>query len=372
MNNNNNNNNNRGGGGGGGKDDDNTTTTTTTITTTREPMFPRLHVNDADKGGGPRAPPRNKMALYEQLSIPSQRFNNNNNNNNNNNLPASSSSTQGGGPDRNLSFPRHKPLSTPTNLAEKSHSRNSDRTNTNFPLAQVEQRKKVADVDDFTVPVFVQSSASNHSKAQNDVDKEKLTPPSTTYSSHVVKPLASRYPKKPSDIHPSSRQQSEGVSKVSVSNIDPYVEATSKLTREKTDGHEKVPNGSTSQKHSADPTFDLTRFRNLRKDSDTLPEIASRRDVDEYTRVTEEAIAPQLRTGSHVGGGYYGGHSNNGTEHNGEKARESSQLGNHDNGDNLSETSVVDSISGLDISPDDVVGIIGQKHFWKARKAIST
>lgn len=38
------------------------------------PMFPRLHVNDTDKRG-PRAPPRNKMALYEQLSIPSQRFN---------------------------------------------------------------------------------------------------------------------------------------------------------------------------------------------------------------------------------------------------------------------------------------------------------
>ena len=38
------------------------------------PMFPRLHVNDTEKGG-PRAPPRNKMALYEQLSIPSQRFN---------------------------------------------------------------------------------------------------------------------------------------------------------------------------------------------------------------------------------------------------------------------------------------------------------
>lgn len=38
------------------------------------PMFPRLHVNDTEKGG-PRAPPRNKMALYEQLSIPSQRLN---------------------------------------------------------------------------------------------------------------------------------------------------------------------------------------------------------------------------------------------------------------------------------------------------------
>lgn len=38
------------------------------------PMFPRLNVKDTEKGG-PRAPPRNKMALYEQLSIPSQRFN---------------------------------------------------------------------------------------------------------------------------------------------------------------------------------------------------------------------------------------------------------------------------------------------------------
>ncbi|XP_031384657.1 protein HEADING DATE 3B-like isoform X1 [Punica granatum] len=32
-------------------------------------MFPRLHVNDREKGGL-RAPPRNKMALYEQFSIP--------------------------------------------------------------------------------------------------------------------------------------------------------------------------------------------------------------------------------------------------------------------------------------------------------------
>lgn len=38
------------------------------------PMFPRLHVNDTEKGG-PRAPPRNKMALYEQLSVPPQRIN---------------------------------------------------------------------------------------------------------------------------------------------------------------------------------------------------------------------------------------------------------------------------------------------------------
>jgi protein EARLY FLOWERING 3 len=30
------------------------------------PMFPRLHVKDVEKGG-PKAPLRNKMALYEQF-----------------------------------------------------------------------------------------------------------------------------------------------------------------------------------------------------------------------------------------------------------------------------------------------------------------
>ena len=67
-----------------GKDDDKSV----------EPMFPRLHVNDTERGG-PRAPPRNKMALYEQLSIPSQRFNsgmlpNNPNSSNSLNPPSSS------------------------------------------------------------------------------------------------------------------------------------------------------------------------------------------------------------------------------------------------------------------------------------------
>lgn len=58
------------------------------------PMFPRLHVNDTEKGG-PRAPPRNKMALYEQLSIPSQRFSSGmlplNTNNSSNLVPPASS-----------------------------------------------------------------------------------------------------------------------------------------------------------------------------------------------------------------------------------------------------------------------------------------
>ncbi|KAJ8560096.1 hypothetical protein K7X08_004154 [Anisodus acutangulus] len=38
-----------------------------------DPLFPRLHINDVDKGS-PRAPPRNKMALCEQSSISPQRL----------------------------------------------------------------------------------------------------------------------------------------------------------------------------------------------------------------------------------------------------------------------------------------------------------
>ncbi|KAG5524763.1 hypothetical protein RHGRI_031433 [Rhododendron griersonianum] len=44
--------------------------------------------------------------------------------------------------------------------------------------------------------------------------------------------------------------------------------------------------------------------------------------------------------------------------------------GNGDRSDDASEISMVDSITGLDICPDDVVGVIGQKHFWKARREI--
>jgi hypothetical protein len=54
------------------------------------PMFPRLHVNDTTDKGGPRAPPRNKMALYEQFTVPFQRFNPNSNSSNS--LPLTPSS----------------------------------------------------------------------------------------------------------------------------------------------------------------------------------------------------------------------------------------------------------------------------------------
>ncbi|KAF7145711.1 hypothetical protein RHSIM_Rhsim04G0229000 [Rhododendron simsii] len=47
------------------------------------------------------------------------------------------------------------------------------------------------------------------------------------------------------------------------------------------------------------------------------------------------------------------------------------QVGELDRNADVSETSMVDSMSGAEISPDDVVGDIGQKQFLKTRRAIA-
>ncbi|KAL2544958.1 protein EARLY FLOWERING 3-like [Forsythia ovata] len=138
------------------------------------PMFPRLHVNDTEKGG-PKAPPRNKMALYEQLSIPSQRFSHGvlplNPTNNTANLVPSASSNQGGGNERGTFFPRQLHA---RHQAEKLYSQYT-------PLTQGEQRKKSAE-DDFTVPIFIHSRPSQDpSKYFNDVEREELPPSNPTH-----------------------------------------------------------------------------------------------------------------------------------------------------------------------------------------------
>lgn len=55
---------------------------------------------------------------------------------------------------------------------------------------------------------------------------------------------------------------------------------------------------------------------------------------------------------------------------NASEPQRNSPSGDTERSDDMSEASVLDSISAMDISPDDVVGVIGQKHFWKARRAI--
>ncbi|KAK6140879.1 hypothetical protein DH2020_025373 [Rehmannia glutinosa] len=241
------------------------------------PMFPRLHVNDTEKGG-PRAPPRNKMALYEQLSIPSQRFS----------LPCNPNdmsgnhSSQGGGSESGLFFSRQVP---PRHPSEKQYSQYSDLTT---PLSQVEQHKRKLDEDDYRVPIFIHSTPSKNSDTySNNMDSEKLA-------------------SNPPYFHHSLKFQTEGKNK----------------------------NGENSE-NRVRPEVEKRYSSNSRKALPSDQNIVH--DLSDDAGSREDGSCRQLQMG---------------------------------NLDCVSETSILDVVSELDMTPDDVVGVIGQKHFWKARRAI--
>ncbi|KAG8051605.1 hypothetical protein GUJ93_ZPchr0001g31516 [Zizania palustris] len=93
------------------------------------PLFPRLHVNDAARSGGPRAPPRNKMALYEQLTVPSHRSiaPTSNRSGGGSSLVPSTSASQVCGFDGALFQPFNVPLNGPGHSMEKINSNSINR-----------------------------------------------------------------------------------------------------------------------------------------------------------------------------------------------------------------------------------------------------
>ncbi|XP_060208429.1 ELF3-like protein 2 [Lycium barbarum] len=278
------------------------------------PMFPRLHVNDTEKGG-PRAPPRNKMALYEQLSIPSQRFNNSGA------KLGPPSSTQGSGHDRVVYFPVQHPPSR--HLTDKPPGHSSDPTT----LLQQYELKKRTEEDDFTVPVFVNSKLGQATGSHN-LDMEKLSPFGPVFLGRPNKEL-------------------EGVTDLTLRqqrNSQNEENPNSLASREKTTSN------SASKECRVDPQVGCT----------IIPEpIKGIDDGDPYP-MKEFAPEEQIITNDLI----------NDTETHEDRTCKSLQTGFLDRGDDLSDASIVESISGTDISPDDVVGIIGLKRFWKARRAI--
>ncbi|KAJ9701915.1 hypothetical protein PVL29_003921 [Vitis rotundifolia] len=350
------------------------------------PMFPRLHVNDTEKGG-PRAPPRNKMALYEQLSVPSQRFNPGVmplKSNNASNLVPPASSSQGSGHERGVFFPHHISPSTPTHLPEKLHARHSDAVILNTPLAQFEQRKKQGEEDDFRVPIFVHSGTEFHGRNQNSIDREILTPSSSTCLGHSIKlqNVCEKELKRTSsnglNVSRDMRSQGDMNRKDYVSSREYSEKSASNLsTKEKIEESMKQVN-----KPSSEDCRDQSsaNFSSLHDTDGCLPKGnragAQLGEPDHVDCVSVETArdarnTSRVRSSSYSGDGLGSpGEPDNDSACRGDKTCGTLQKGNADANDDLSETSMVDSMSGLDITPDDVVGVIGQKHFWKARRAI--
>ncbi|KAL6528769.1 Protein EARLY FLOWERING [Orobanche minor] len=250
------------------------------------PMFPRLHVNDTDKGG-PKAPPRNKMALYEQLSIPSNRFSH-----------AATSlvhpSSQGVTNERDMFFSYNLPTRP---QSEKQHTEYPD---PKTPVRQIEQRKN-SDDDDFTVPTFIHSVPNSQECLEY------------TNVNHQLKCQKSM---KSSVLENSVKQEGQ--------------------SRE----------DEASEKIATDRTQPISTSSTMEKDE-------YKRDSKYNTSVSEKNLAAL----------------ENKTEFQ-DRSCGLQNTRNLESVDSLSENSVVDSVSGVDITPDDVVGVIGQKHFWRARREI--
>ncbi|CAH8369543.1 unnamed protein product [Eruca vesicaria subsp. sativa] len=282
-----------------------------------EPMFPRLHVNDAVKGG-PRAPPRNKMALYEQLSIPSQRF------------------TDRGSFPRNTvpPGPSNQPCDVERNLsAQHIDSSSTGQATDNFvsqmpfmenvrTSAQNDQRKIAREEDDFAVPVFINSRRSQcHGSS---IEKEIHTT--------LVKDQVKGSTKRGGFVN------SSGVS------------ASEEMDLEKTAS-------------SSDRVND--RSASLRQESRNRPD----RDDRETQVLDSNNMASECHSEEE-------GHGNpndvdNGPEYRRSAGYTSMQQIDEEASDDVSDNSMVDSVSSIDVSPDDVVGVLGQKRFWRARKAIA-
>lgn len=276
---------------------------------------------------------------------------------------------QGNGPERNLSFPIQARSSTPT---PTHHSGQSDGANVNMPSVQPQQRKRAGDEDDFTVPVFVQSRmGQRQSNTQNGGGKAKLTPFGQSHSDSAIK-LKNASKKDPKQISSPSlnfrreitSEREEDLNACSPARDHSVKAATNISTREKVDVPVNV-NASPNQEYEDHPVPTFNRSC----DSDACLQQESQINntgqgdgLVESTRDAEKGTVSQATSVSR---------SDSESEYHGDRTCISPQMGNADKGDDSSETSMVDSVSGMDISPDDVVRIIGQKHFWKARKEIA-
>ncbi|XP_074317328.1 protein EARLY FLOWERING 3-like [Silene latifolia] len=319
-----------------------------------EPMFPRLHVNDTDKGG-PRAPPRNKMALYEQLTIPSQRYNSASappRQNNTSNLVPSTSTSQGTSGKRKAYFPLYQPPSTPA--YEEIQDLNAEAINLNNQPIHVEEKKKSLEEDDFMVPIFSQGRTELHNEnIQNSNDREGRL----CLNSNNQTALPTTICKETNQSH-----DDHLVLNQLIKDRDGRDSRVSPSTRISLDISMSGRNGMPWPKGVSLPEDHRGNSRAVDcRSSEDVPDLR----VENSCKDT----SLRLRLDPQTGCGFRGDDEiNRGIDslnHDGYVDKESI-----DKGDDVSETSMVDSASEFDISPDDVVDIIGRKHFWKARTAI--
>ncbi|CAM0953401.1 unnamed protein product [Alopecurus aequalis] len=368
------------------------------------PLFPRLHVNDSTlKGGGPRAPPRNKMALYEQFSVPASShrpFNANAN-------AAASSAGQIGSSDRPLfpSFcvPSNEPVRSSDHMNTISNGRDGSAARAESGRISTQLRskdtyaagstaecssqrrenntksstgKKVTNDDDFTVPsVFCAGGVPPHSAREEVRIQEKSTPFLTT-SPYKSGPAT---PKSSAKYSNADKRYLEGT------NVSDTRSRDSQSIRDKAPPAKATTNSEAGARTSSFQFFSTEKTGNIDDRASSYREKLSSINVSDKQHSRAEGHqagrgnenAAESQNVPKAGDGQYStdigcnGASDmleKGLRESGAKRKRST--GNQEVQKDDSSDSSVDSLPGLEICPEDVVGAIGPKHFWKARRAI--
>lgn len=284
---------------------------------------------------------------------------------------------QGTVPERNHVFPVHLPPQTPARRAEKHISPQTEGVNLNASLAQLEQRKRV-DEDDFMVPVYIRSrNGQSNDKSLESFDGKKLTSSGSRYFGCSVagKNDCERNPKQYGfpfvNTRKGVRSETDGPPQISPSKEQPLTSSRDISTGENIDSLARQ--AKVTRNHEFQH-FTVSKLRRLRQGDACLRQecgaefqsngigqsdgpLESTRETDKSNTPTENQTSPaeaiddpeyhDTRTGNPI------------------------QRGTLNKNDNVSKISMLENLSTLKLSPDDVVAIIGQKHFWKARKAIA-
>ncbi|KAL5071721.1 hypothetical protein RYX36_022608 [Vicia faba] len=317
------------------------------------PMFPRLHVNDTAEKGGPRAPPRNKMALYEQFSVPFQRFNPNSNS-----LPQTRSSSLGNDPERSYIFPVCLSSQTESYISHQSNVANMD------ALSALEHRKKV-DGDDSRAYDRKRIGQSND-KTMKSFNGETLTPTGsgnfgclvsgnvgdkdqTQFGSLLVKMRKDVRNKGEAHLQESLSTQKTvmPVERLSTGEIiDSPVRQAEKISDKEDQRDACLQQESNYVEHGGslvDSAMDMDNRNSL------VLRGCFRSTVDQ-TSVLEAA---------------------NHTEYHDTNIDSPIDNGTSEGSDDVSKNSTLENMPSPKLSPDGVVEILGQQHFWKARRKIT-
>lgn len=348
------------------------------------PLFPRFHVNDADGGGGPRAPPRNKMALSEQYrhNLSTQNLRYKSGSMKLLPLPPSNGYSTYVQPPSSSNAGNSKALPPFCSLTGSSHSADSGNysggLNLNISLKKSEppmsgdtndQNPRLSGnsmrINDYTV--------QNYCKLQLHLDNER----NVTFSSFASGKLHNIRLNQSGETKRAADQQNHSVkiSKFSQNIDDEEEKKKTILIIEKTSadatstplGGNKISKGTgdLSLIHDSSRLYDSCAqpFQECRVLQESKAEKTTRKryasEMDDLTcsfsLFSDNNRPPEIdRIGE-------------GSEDNDSEVM---QLGSTGKKQENSDTSVEDCIHCMHLTPDNVAGVIGQRLFWKARRTI--